>query len=110
MPVMNHAYRLGLLAALLGGATVPAEGTPKIQFDRTSYDFGVTSLVESVTGTFTFQNAGDGVLELQKPKPSCGCTVTSVKPEKLQPGEKGELVFTIRLGTGAHQSLSKQIA
>jgi len=106
---MNHAYRLGLLAALLGGATVRAEGTPKIQFDRTNYDFGVTSLVESVTGTFTFQNAGDGVLELQKPKPSCGCTVASVTSDNLRPGEKGELVFTIRLGAGANQRVSKSI-
>jgi hypothetical protein len=109
MPVMNNAYRLGLLAALLGGAAVRAEGAPKIQFERTSYDFGVTSLVESVTGTFTFQNAGDAVLELQAPRPSCGCTVASVTSDKLQPGEKGELVFTIKLGTAAHQRLSKLI-
>src|SRR6266436_6237948 len=109
MSAMNHAYRLGLLAALLGGATVRAEGTPKIQFDRTNYDFGVTSLVESVTGTFTFQNAGDAVLELQKPKPSCGCTVASLTSEKLQPGDKGELVFTINVGTEVHTRLSKLI-
>ncbi|HXI83550.1 MAG TPA: DUF1573 domain-containing protein [Verrucomicrobiae bacterium] len=106
---MNHAYRWGLLAALLGGTAVRAEGTPKIQFDRTSYDFGVTSLVESVTGTFTFQNTGDADLELEKPKPSCGCTVASFTSEKLRPGEKGELVFTIQLGTAAHQRLSKLI-
>ena len=109
MPAMNYAYRLGLLAALLGGAVVRAEGTPKIQFDRTNYDFGETSLVESVTGTFTYQNTGDAVLELQKPKPSCGCTVASITSEKLRPGEKGELVFTIRLGAGIHQRLSKSI-
>ena len=84
-----------IILAALAGASARAEGTPKIQFDKTVYDFGVTALVESVTGTFTFQNAGDGVLQLQKPKPSCGCTVASVNPETLKPGEKGELVFTI---------------
>src|SRR2546427_309371 len=44
------------LATALAAASARAEGTPKIQFDKTVYDFGVTSLVESVTGTFTFQN------------------------------------------------------
>src|SRR5258708_3436159 len=60
---------------------------PKIQFDKTVYDFGTTSLVDSVTGTFTFQNVGDGELKMGKPQPSCGCTVASVKPEVLKPGE-----------------------
>ena len=96
------------LATALAAASARAEGTPKIQFDKTVYDFGVTSLVESVTGTFTFQNVGDGVLQLQKLKPSCGCTVASVNPETLKPSEKGELVFTISLGHGA-QRLAKEI-
>ena len=79
-------------------AKPPAGPAPKLQFDSTVYDFGATSLVESVTGTFTFHNAGDAELKLQKPVPSCGCTVASVKPDVLKPGEKGELVFTLRLG------------
>jgi hypothetical protein len=85
-----------------------AAGQPKIQFDRTVYDFGVTSLVQSVTGTFTFQNAGEADLQLQKPAPSCGCTVASVKPDHLKPGEKGELVFTVNLGN-ARGSIEKHI-
>jgi uncharacterized protein DUF1573 len=74
------------------------------------YDFGATSQVTSVTGTFTFHNDGDGMLELKKPAPSCGCTVASVKPETLKPGEKGELVFTVNIGTVATRtSLHKSI-
>ena len=97
-----------VLVAMLAGGSARAAGAPRIQFDRSVYDFGVTTLVDSVTGTFTFQNVGDGVLELGKPKPSCGCTVASVKPETLNPGEKGELVFTIKVGTAA-QRLDKEI-
>lgn len=78
-----------------------ADGTPKIKFDRLVYDFGVTSLVESVTGTFTYHNVGDGVLKLQPAKPSCGCTVARLQPDSLQPGEKGELVFVLTLGPAA---------
>ena len=75
-----------------------AEGTPKIQFDQTVYDFGKTSQVETVSGVFKFKNIGDGILKLEPPKPSCGCTVAELKPDTLQPGETGELPFTLHLG------------
>ncbi len=92
----------GLLAAVLFTAAAAwADDTPKIKFDRLVYDFGVTSLVESVTGTFTYHNAGDGVLKLQPAKPSCGCTVAQLHPDTLEPGEKGELVFVLTLGAAA---------
>jgi hypothetical protein len=100
---MKRALLLGFLAM-----AARADGAPKIEFDRTVYDFGTTSLVESVTGTFTFRNAGDGLLTIEKPKPTCGCTVAKVSPETLKPGEKGELVFTIKLGTFP-QTLAKEI-
>jgi hypothetical protein len=83
-------------------------GTPKIKFDQTIYDFGKTSQVEKVSGTFTFQNVGDGVLKMDKPLTSCGCTVAGVKPEVLQPGEKGELSFSLNLPK-TRANLQKQI-
>ena len=75
-----------------------AEGTPKIQFDQMVYDFGKTSQVETVSGVFKFKNVGDGILKLEPPKPSCGCTVAELKPDTLKPGETGELPFTLHLG------------
>jgi len=88
-------------------ATTPAP-PPKIQFDKTVYDFGATSFVDSVTGTFTFQNTGTGDLKMGKPQPSCGCTVASVKPDVLKQGEKGELVFKVNIGA-AHGQIEKHI-
>jgi hypothetical protein len=120
---MKHAFlAVTLLAAVTTGVVraaadtnplpeapkAPPAGTPKIQFDKTVYDFGTTSQVASVTGTFTFHNAGTAELKLQKPAPSCGCTVAGVKPDLLKPGEKGELVFTVNLGA-AKGSLEKHI-
>jgi Protein of unknown function (DUF1573) len=81
----------------LAGYAARAEGAPKIVFDQTTYDFGVTSAVEAVEGKFTFTNTGDGVLKVEKPKPACGCTVASVIPDSLKPGEKGALTFTLNL-------------
>jgi hypothetical protein len=75
-----------------------AQGTPKIQFEKTIYDFGKVTLVENVTGTFKFKNVGDGILKFEPPKPSCGCTIAGLKPDTLKPGETGELAFTLNLG------------
>src|SRR6185436_9904929 len=75
-----------------------AEGAPKIQFEQTVYDFGTTSGVATVSGIFKFKNTGDGILKVEPPKPSCGCTVAELKPDTLQPGETGELAFTLHLG------------
>jgi hypothetical protein len=93
----------------LSGARAEAAGTPRIQFNKTVYDFGVTSGVQSVTGTFTFSNTGDAELSIENPKPSCGCTVASVKPDRLKPGESGELVFTLNMYNNAGL-LTKTIA
>jgi hypothetical protein len=76
---------------------------PKIQFDKTVYDFGTTSLVDSLTGTFTFHNAGTGRLKVGKLQ-----QVASVIPDVLKPGEKGELVFKLNIAD-AHGTIDKYI-
>jgi hypothetical protein len=87
---------MGAIWALGAGAF--AEGTPRLVFDRTTIDFGKTSRVESVVGMFKYTNTGDGLLKVEPPKPSCGCTVAGLKPDTLKPGESGELSFTLTLG------------
>jgi hypothetical protein len=81
----------------------PPASPPKIQFDKTVYDFGTTSLVESLTGTFTYQNVGGGELKVWKLRQG-----PSVGPDVLKPGEKGELVFTVRV-SDQHGQLEKHI-
>jgi hypothetical protein len=82
---------------------------PRIQFDKTVYDFGRTSMVQQLTGKFTYQNVGNAVLQLRNPTTSCGCTVASVEPETLKPGEKGELVFTLTVGPSVRGRVEKSI-
>jgi hypothetical protein len=79
--------------------TLAALAEPRLHFDRRVYDFGKTSIVETVTGTFTYQNTGTSELRLAPPKPTCGCTVASLKPDVLPPGGVGELVFKFKIGT-----------
>lgn len=86
-----------------------AAGAPKIQFEKTLYDFGKISHVTTVSGVFKFKNVGDGILKLEPPKPSCGCTVAELKPDTLMPGATGELPFTLNLGV-SRATLEKHIA
>ena len=101
-----------LLAAALWmgamGVAAQAQGTPKIQFDQTVYDFGKTSQVTTVSGVFKYKNIGDGILKMEPPKPSCGCTVAELKPDTLAPGASGELPFTLNLGF-ARTTMEKHI-
>lgn len=98
-----------LLAALgISASLACASAAPKIQFDSTIYDFGKTSQVSSVTGVFKFKNTGDAVLKLEPPQPSCGCTLAQLKSDTLQPGESGELPFTLNLGP-VRATMEKQI-
>ena len=100
--VIASAGMIAVTALTKGApATTNAVG-PRIHFDKTVYDFGATSMVQQLTGTFTFQNVGDALLELKTPKTSCGCTVASVEPEILKPGEKGALTFTVNLAAAAN--------
>ncbi len=93
----------------VAGGLAGAEGTPKIEFDRTTYDFGRTSQVQLVRGKFIVRNAGDGVLKLDLPEPSCGCLTPSLSARTLQPGEQAELNFSVSLAP-FRQLLAKQIA
>lgn len=72
-------------------------GVPKIEFDKTVYDFGSTSLVQQLSGTFIISNTGTAPLAISKPTTSCGCTIAALKIDKLAPGEKTELGFTMNV-------------
>src|SRR5204863_5703315 len=86
-----------IAAAVLTAGAARAADTPKIQFERTVLDLGKVTEGEVPTGKFLFQNTGAAVLEMSKLNTSCGCTVAAVKPEKLKPGETGEITFTLDL-------------
>jgi Protein of unknown function (DUF1573) len=82
---------------------------PKIQFDRVVCDFGSTSLVQQLTGTFNIANTGTAPLVLGKPTTSCGCTIPALKTDKLAPGEKTELSFTLAVGNIPRGEVKKHI-
>src|SRR5437763_8401101 len=86
-----------LLWTALCAPPAQAANARKIEFEKTVYDLGRAAEGDSVTGKFSFRNAGDAILQVTNLDTSCGCTVASVKPDQLKPGEKGEILFAINL-------------
>jgi hypothetical protein len=85
-----------LLLALTYEPTALA-GSPRIEFEKTVWDFGKTSQVQIVTGSFVFRNTGDAVLKLEEPTTTCGCIVPTLSAQSLEPGQKGEVSFTLSM-------------
>lgn len=73
-----------VLAVVLGNAQ------PKIQFSKTTYDFGtIKEEGGKVTGRFDFTNVGDSTLILTNVRPGCGCTAANYTKTPIEPGQQG---------------------
>jgi hypothetical protein len=72
-------------------------GAPVIQFENTFFDFGKINTMGSLSESFRFKNAGNAVLKLEPPKPSCGCTDARAVPDVLAPGQSGQISYQIKL-------------
>lgn len=55
-----------LLLLLLIPIVLNCNGKPKIVFETLSHDFGVQALNTEIKYIFTFKNAGDGMLRIDK--------------------------------------------
>lgn len=68
---------------------------PKIQFEKTTHDFGevpfTTNSKEFVTYNFVFENTGDEPLSIDNVRASCGCTTPSYPKEPILPGQTGKI-------------------
>src|SRR5262245_42655275 len=94
---MSLGVQMKVLMLCAAVAVAQAAGAPKIQFDTTVYDLGKVIEGEMPAGKFFFRNTGDSDLVVTNLQTSCGCTVAGVKPDKLKPGELGEIFFTLDL-------------
>lgn len=67
------------------------QGTPRMEFDTLSYDFGVMDVGESGEHSFTVRNTGDAPLKIKVASTTCKCTMVAVPAEGIPPGESREL-------------------
>lgn len=84
---------LGLLSASVGIARAETAG-PRLQFNTTTYDFGVVKQDDPVKFSFPFRNEGDADLILEGLRTTCGCTAASASSGPFRPGESSEITAT----------------
>lgn len=101
---MKFIYTLILFFAV----TLTASAQAKIQFDKTTVDFGKFSEKDAIqTCVFTFVNAGNQPLVLTNVVASCGCTTPTYTKTPIRPGEKGEIKVKYN-GTGKFPGFFKK--
>ena len=100
---------LGLLVALAaacgGGGQAPG---PHLSLDGDSFDLGEIRAGEAVQRLVEFRNEGNAPLTVAivkvrpAPETACGCGVEafSVDEPRVAPGEKGNLVFSLKVPDG----------
>lgn len=93
---------------LLFAVAITASAQAKIQFEKTSHNFGQFSESDAIqTCVFTFTNAGNQPLVLNNVVPSCGCTTPTYTKTPIAPGEKGEIKVKYN-GTGKYPARFKK--
>lgn len=64
---------------------------PKLKLNKTEHNFGTVEEGKIVDVTIEFKNEGNGVLEINDIKTSCGCTAALLSSKTLNPGETGSV-------------------
>ncbi|UCE61596.1 MAG: redoxin domain-containing protein [Phycisphaerales bacterium] len=73
----------------------PGDKRPRIVVDEPAHDFGETWIGPKLNHTFTIKNEGTELLEIQRVKPACGCTVAGKYPDSIKPGKLGQFPFIV---------------
>jgi hypothetical protein len=91
-----------LVAATISAAQpapAPVESAttgPRIEFEKTVYDFQRAQSGEEISYDFPFKNTGDETLEIRNVKVTCGCTTSGDWTRLVEPGETGKIPLTLK--------------
>lgn len=81
--------------------------SPKITFEKTTYDFGQIGPRAKYTGEFKFKNTGEGLLKIKNVERCCG-VVAKLDKTEYAPGESGVLKLEYT-STGAIGLVDKKL-
>jgi hypothetical protein len=92
-----------LLGVLLMGLSTVAQA--QLTWEKTEVDLNPAPGAESAVATFNYQNKTDKPINIKAVRTSCGCTTAALKKNDVAPGEKGEIVATLRTGDRTGQQV-----
>lgn len=83
--------RLSFTALIVERISNPTGKVPKMKLEKNQIDFGTVEEGKIQLAKITFQNVGDGTLEITDIKTTCDCTAALLSSKKLGAGESGTL-------------------
>jgi hypothetical protein len=77
----------------------------QLAWEKTELDLNPAAGAEAVIATFKYENKGTTPINIKAVRTSCGCTTAALAKNDVAPGEKGEIVATLKIGdrTGMQQ-------
>ena len=69
---------------------------PRIEFEKTTFDFGTLPQFSRDEHVFKFRNAGNKTLKIGRVHASCGCTAALLSDKEIEPGKTGEVQVTFK--------------
>jgi len=86
--------------ALLGAAflCVVSLAQAELIWEKTELELSPAAGADSAVFNFKYENKGDKQIHINAVRPSCGCTTATLKSNDVKPGEKGEIVATLKTG------------
>ena len=91
-----HLKAPALFVALVLAACATANA--QLVFEKTQIDLHPKAGDQEAVANFKYENKGKTVVNIKNVRSSCGCTVATLKKNDVEPGEKGEVTATFKIG------------
>ena len=92
---MNRPTK-ALLGALFLCISTGAQA--QLAWEKTELELNPPPGAESAVATFKYENKGAKPIHINNVRTSCGCTTAALAKNDVAPGEKGEIVATLKTG------------
>lgn len=92
-----------LLGALFLGISTMAQA--QLAWEKTEIELNPAPGSDSAVATFKYENKGATPINIKAVRTSCGCTTAALKKNDVAPGEKGEIVATLKTGDRTGQQV-----
>ena len=93
--------------ALLGALflCISTGAQAQLAWEKTEIELNPAPGADSAVATFKYENKGTTPINIKAVRTSCGCTTAALKKNDVAPGEKGEIVATLKTGDRTGQQV-----